>query len=107
MLNKLNVFYSEVVRIAGSIAEGNLMVQAQVDAVEGPPFRSLLTRWPAHSRETGVWALMVSETNRMAFTLSSQLSQFQAIVRLPLHTLRFPAHMVARRTRRLPATSRR
>lgn len=70
MLDKLHVFFSETVRIAQAISEGNLQVQAEVHAVEG------------------VWAQIVTEVNKMSTTLSSQVSQFQAIVRRLLRGLR-------------------
>ncbi|OAV88912.1 hypothetical protein PTTG_03826 [Puccinia triticina 1-1 BBBD Race 1] len=57
----LNMFSTEVVRIAREIADGNLNVRAEVEAVEG------------------VFLHIISEVNKMSGTLSSQVGTFQAI----------------------------
>ncbi|KAH9814854.1 hypothetical protein DFH28DRAFT_894067 [Melampsora americana] len=61
MLERLNMFSTEVVRIAREIADGNLNVRAEVEAVEG------------------VFLHIITEVNRMSGTLSSQVGTFQAI----------------------------
>ncbi|KAI9606117.1 hypothetical protein H4Q26_004491 [Puccinia striiformis f. sp. tritici PST-130] len=61
MLQQLNMFSTEVVRIAREIADGNLNVRAEVEAVEG------------------VFLHIISEVNKMSGTLSSQVGTFQAI----------------------------
>ncbi|KAG0141877.1 hypothetical protein CROQUDRAFT_673888 [Cronartium quercuum f. sp. fusiforme G11] len=61
MLERLNMFSTEVIRIAREIADGNLNVRAEVEAVEG------------------VFLHIISEVNKMSGTLSSQVGTFQAI----------------------------
>lgn len=75
---QLHVFFSETVRIAQAISEGNLQVQAEVHAVEGDSSADAAAR--ADAWHAGVWAQIVTEVNKMSTTLSSQVSQFQAIV---------------------------
>ena len=100
------MFSTEVVRIAREIADGNLNVRAEVEAVEGKPIFShanspyfLLpktNKWFV-LRVLGVFLHIISEVNKMSGTLSSQVGTFQAIVSYTFPVVRFSRHIDKRK----------